>query len=422
LQISPLKTLVIGLDYERAPLSVREKLAISPEIIQESLVECYSLEGVEEVMILSTCNRTEIYAHCKDEDVIVGWLADYAGLDKDKLRQYLYLHVELQVIEHLFRLVSGLESMVLGETQIFGQIKNAYQSGLQAKVIGENLIRLFQCSFSVGKDVRSHTEIGSHAVSIGAAALKVAERIFSDVTRRSVLFVGAGEMIQLCKEHFSGRGIDNLNFTNRTLERAGALAESVNGNFFPLQYLPERLSQFDVIVSCTSSPLPIIGHGALAVAIRMRKHNPMVLVDLAVPRDIESTVAEMDDIFLFSIDDLEDVVRSNLEIRKSAIMAAEEIIRRGILQLRDQINRKELVPLLRSFRDYGEGLRESEMRKALDSLAKGRDPANVIEALAKGLTNKFLHRPSRVLGTAEFKEAEYLAAALAKLHDLDNHR
>ncbi len=422
MQISPLKTLVVGLDYERAPISVREKLAISPEIIQESLMECYALQGVEEVIILSTCNRTEVYACCKDEDVIVSWLADYSGLEQDKLRQYLYLHAEFQAMEHLFRLASGLESMVVGETQIFGQIKNAYQCGLQAKVIGENLIRLFQFSFSIGKDVRSHTEIGSHAVSIGAAALKVAERIFSDVSRRRVLFVGAGEMIQLCKEHFSARGIDNLNFTNRTIERAQALAESVNGNSFPLQYLPERLNQFDVIVSCTASPLAIIGHGALAAAIRARKHNPMVLVDLAVPRDIEPSVAEMDDIFLFSIDDLEDIVRSNLETRKSAFVAAEEIIRCGILQLTDQINRKELVPILRSFRDYGEGLRESEMRKALDALEKGKDPAEVIEALAKGLTNKFLHRPSRVLGTAKFKEAEYLAAALAKLHDLDNHK
>jgi glutamyl-tRNA reductase len=421
-QISAPRTLVVGLDYGRAPIALREKLAIAPELIRESLLECRALDGVEEVTILSTCNRTEIYAHCYDEMVIARWLANFARLEIDKLTHYLYVHSGSKAVEHLIRVASGLESMVLGETQIFGQMKNAYQRALQAEVIGGNLARLFQFGFSVGKDVRSQTEIGSHAVSIGAAAFKVAERIFSNLARRSVLFVGAGEMIELCTDHFFGRGVKSLHFTNRTVQRAEGLASKVGGKFFPLQDLPARLSQFDVIISCTASPLPIIGKGAIDMALGLRKHKPMVLVDLAVPRDIEPTIGEMDDVFLFSIDNLEEIVRSNLEIRKSAIEDAEEIIGRGILQLSDQTHRFEVVPTLRAFRNYGESLREIEVRRALNALGQGRDPRLVIEELSKRLTNKFLHRPSHVLSKVDLNEVEDLAAALAKLHDLDNPR
>lgn len=395
-------------------------MAIGAEQIQDYLESCHSLGSVSEVMILSTCNRTEILAFSDGESEIIRWLSKVANLTPEDMLKFLQIYSDENAIEHLFRVAGGLESMVIGETQIFGQVKNAYQSALQAKTIGKTLVGLCQFSFAVAKDVRSHTDIGSHAVSLGAAAVKIGERIYSNLDTRKILFVGAGEMIRLCTEHFFSRNIRKLCFTNRTISKARDLASLANGDFFPIEELPKKLSQFDMIVSCTASMLPIIGKGAVERAIIERRHEPMVFVDLAVPRDVEPSVSDLEDIFLFSVDDLEDIVRANVGLRQSAVSSADELIKRGVAKYKIQSGRRESVPALREFREYGESLCDLELRKALDGLSKGKDPALVVESLARGLTRKFLHRPSSILNQVELEELDSLVEALVRLYGLSD--
>ena len=410
--------LLVGINYQSSPLEVREKIAISPGDLRTSLRELYSYFQAQELLILSTCNRTEIYGIGVDESKIYEWFVARSGLRSIELDGQVYSLTNQSAVEHLYKVASGLDSMVLGETQILGQIKDAYRICRDEGTIGLRLGKIFEHGFSVAKAIRSNTDIGTQSISLGAATLKVAERIFPDLMRRTVLFVGAGEMIRICLDHFTDSGISDVNFTNRSSSAAENLAGVTGGNFFPLEELPNQLERMDIIVSCTASPVPLIGKGAIERAISNRRHRPILIVDLAVPRDVEVEVGKVDDVFLFSIDDMQDIVSTNMKIRRSAAREAETLINDGVKRLYSWLDGLEVTPALKKFREFGERISEAELKKALDDLSKGSPPEDVVRSLSRAIMNKFLHRPSRLLATAN--DRKELAKVLLRLHLLQD--
>lgn len=412
------KIISIGVDYEVASINIRERLTIDVASLETSLRDCSELNGVSESLILSTCNRTEIFAVCNDYRVLADWLSEMSGVGIDQLIRIVRVYEGFDAARHLFRVASGLESMVIGETQILGQLKQAFRQASDNRTLGTHLNRLFETAFFVAKDVRAKTEVGSHVISLGAAAVKVSERLFGDPSAERVLFIGAGEIIQLCAEYFSSRKFKSLTFANRTLSRAQALAKSFQGEWIQLGQVYEELMHFDVIISCTGSPTPIIGKGAVEAAISGRKHKPLLLIDLAVPRDVEAEVASLDDVFLFSIDDLQDIVQSNAQLRIRAISEAEKIIQDGVEKYKTAIERRRFSETVSAFRNYGEKIQKREIEKAIGSLARGVAPEKVVSDLARGITNKFLHQPSATLNGDNNSDTEELARALEKLYAL----
>jgi glutamyl-tRNA reductase len=350
-----------------------------------------------EAAILSTCNRTELYLEDGDAAAAAQWLAQYHSVAPDELARYLYTLPGDRAVRHAFRVASGLDSMVLGEPQILGQMKEAARAAESAGTLGTVLHRLFQRSFAVAKEVRSTTQVGAASVSMAAAAVKLAARIFPSLREQNVLFIGAGEMIELCATHFAAQGPARIAVANRTVERAGKLASRFNGRAVELKSLAEHLHEYDVVVSCTASSLPILGKGLVERALKQRRRRPMFMVDLAVPRDIEPEVAELGDVFLYTVDDLAGIVSTNLDARRSAVDQAEAIIDMQVSQFMRWLSVRQHVPLIRQLRDQGEETRRHELERALKALARGEDPALVLESLSRGLTNKLLHDPTLAL-------------------------
>lgn len=408
----------MGLDHETAPLSIREMVAVSEQELIVTLQNCSRHLEIDEVMILSTCNRTEVYGSRCSAKKLLSWFLRRCDAELVDLEKHLYVYEEGQAVQHLFGVASGIHSMVLGETQIFGQVKNAFRKAKEAGTLGGYLDRMAQRTFAVAKAVRTDTEIGAHAISLGAAALRIAERIYPNVSSQSILFVGAGEMIKLCLEHFRNRGFKGLYFTNRTLSSAQALANEVNGIAFDFDRLRDYLHKIDIVISCTSSPLPIIGKGAVENALRGRNHQPMLLIDLAVPRDVEAEAASLDDVFLFSIDDMNDIVRTNIRSRQQSIEGAEKIIVEGVRNFLSWIDSRSIAPTLNSFRQHGEKIAEAEIRLALDDLENRANPEEVVRRLGRSLMRKFLHTPSQVLGSESVPDRRILAQALSRLYSL----
>jgi glutamyl-tRNA reductase len=412
----PLVTL--GLNHHTAPLGVRERVVFHVERLGEALAEAKRLLAPE-AAILSTCNRTELYLSgeldAEQRGVAADWLARYHRLDPAELSGYLYTLPHEQAVRHAFRVASGLDSMVLGEPEILGQMKEAARSAEAAGTLGTVLGKLFQRSFAVAKEVRSTTRVGANSVSMAAAAVKLAARIFPSLQDRKVLFIGAGEMIELCATHFAAQGPARITVANRTLERAQALAHRFNARAIELRELGEHLPEHDIVISSTASSLPILGKGLVERALKARRRLPMFMVDLAVPRDIEPEVGELDDVFLYTIDDLQGIVQGNLDARRSAVEQAEAIIDTQVGQFMHWMQMRQSVPLIRALRDQAEDARRLELERALRLLARGDDPRQVLEILSQGLTNKLMHAPTQALNEATGEERRTLAETLARL-------
>jgi glutamyl-tRNA reductase len=405
----------VGLNHQTAPLAVRERVVFHVERLREALTEVK--RGLaSEAAILSTCNRTELYFAGEQPGAVAEWLAQFHRLQPGELAPYLYTRPHDQAVRHAFRVASGLDSMVLGEPQILGQMKEAVRAAESAGTLGTVLHRLFQRTFAVAKEVRSTTSVGAASVSMAAAAVKLAARIFPSLREQSVLFIGAGEMVELCATHFAAQGPARITVANRTLERASRLASRFNGRAIELRTLAEHLHEHDIVVSSTASSLPILGKGLVERALRARRRRPMFMVDLAVPRDIEPEVAELDDVFLYTVDDLAGIVSTNLDARRSAVEQAEAIIDSQVGQFMHWMNVRENVPLIRALRENAEAARRHEVERALASLQRGEDPAGVLESLSHGLTNKLMHGPTQALSEAAGEERRLLAEALARLY------
>ena len=416
----------LGINHHTAPLDVREQVAFQPERLAQALGDLVCERQLREAAILSTCNRTELYCAAEQPSGVTlaaDWLARYHALPVEKLKPYLYSFPQRDTVRHMFRVASGLDSMVLGEPQILGQMKQAARTAEEAGTLGTLLGKLFQRTFSVAKEVRSTTAIGANIVSMAAAAVHLSARIFENIADQRVLFIGAGEMIELCVAHFAGYQPKRITIANRTAERAAALAARFNANVMRLDEVPTSLADYDIVVSCTASTLPIIGLGMVERAVKARRHRPMVMVDLAVPRDIEPEIAELDDIFLYTVDDLAQVVEAGMESRQQAVIEAEQIIASRVDGFLHWMSARETVPVIRSLREHAESLRQAELERAVRLLAKGEDPQRVLEALSHGLTNKLMHGPTRFLNQAEGEHKVEAGRVVRELFNLsrDSH-
>ena len=407
-----------GLNHQTAPLAVREQVAFNVDGMESALRDLVENGAAKEAAILSTCNRMELYCNASQPDHAIDWLARYHDLPRKDLEPYLYTLPRELAVKHSFRVASGLDSMVLGEPQILGQMKQAVRQAEEAGTLGFLLHKLFQRTFSVAKDVRTQTEIGANLVSMAAAAVRLAERIFPSISEQRVLFIGAGEMIELNAVHFAARNPKHITVANRTLDHAQTLARRINGHAITLAELPEQLVHHDIIVTCTASQLPILGKGMVERALKSRKHKPLFIVDLAVPRDVEAEVAELSDVFLYSVDDIAEVVKDGLDARQSAVKEAEVIIASGVSDFLHWMESREVVPTIRALRDHAERSRRHEVEKALRLLAKGESPEKVLEAMSSGLTNKFLHAPTHALNQVHGGERENFLEVVHRLYHL----
>ncbi|MBI3140501.1 MAG: glutamyl-tRNA reductase [Rhodocyclales bacterium] len=408
----------LGLNHHTAPLAVREQVAFDPMHLPQALVELTRAKPVREAAILSTCNRTELYCAAEAPPAAADWLAEYHRLPATSISPYLYTLPSRDAVRHMFRVASGLDSMVLGEPQILGQMKQAARVAEDAGTLGTLLHKLFQKTFAVAKEVRSTTAIGANIVSMAAASVHMAERIFENIAEQRVLFIGAGEMIELCAAHFAARKPKRLTVANRTPERAQALAARFSGDAIRLDEIGDKLAAYDIVVSCTASPLPIIGLGLAERAIKARRHRPVVMVDLALPRDIEPEVAGLDDVFLYTLDDLGAIVESGMESREKAVVEAEAIILTRVESFLHWMEAREVVPTIRALREAAEHARRHEVDHALRLLAKGEDPQRVLESLSHGLTNKLMHGPTAALSQSEGPSRAALAELIARIYRL----
>ncbi|MEO8755855.1 MAG: glutamyl-tRNA reductase [Casimicrobiaceae bacterium] len=400
----------LGLNHATAPVEVRERVAFTPDTLGDALRDLVGAKRVKEAAILSTCNRTEVYFHGDDPDPIAHWLAGFHNLPEGSLHPYVYTLPQDRAVTHAFRVASGLDSMVLGEPQILGQMKHAVRSAESAGSLGLVLNRLFQRTFAVAKDVRSKTDIGSASISMAAAAVKLAERIFPSISGQRLLLIGAGEMIELAAAHFVAKNPKSVTVANRTFERGSQLASRLGAEAITLNELPDRLASFDIIVTCTASTLPILGKGTLERVVKQRKHAPVFIVDLAVPRDVEPEAAELDDVFLYSVDDLAEIVKGNLQVRRESVVQAEQMISDHSGQFLRWLEGRTIVPTIAALHGHHDGLRSIELERARKMLAAGESPDKVLDALARGLTNKFLHAPLSALnGAGEAERAELIA-------------
>lgn len=406
----------LGLNHQTAPLAVRERVVFAPDALGHALRDLLARPKVSEAAILSTCNRTELYIHGTEPQPVVRWLEDFHQVPKDSLTPYVYTLPRERAVAHAFRVASGLDSMVLGEPQILGQMKEAVRCAESAGSLGLVLNRLFQRTFAVAKDVRSQTDIGSASISMAAAAVKLAERIFPAISGQRLLLIGAGEMIELAATHFAARNPRSITIANRTLERGRELAARFTAEAITLNELPQRLHEFDIVVTCTASMLPILGKGLLERAVKTRRHAPIFVVDFGVPRDVEPEAAELDDVFLYSIDDLSHIVQGNLQIRKEAVVQAEAMIATQAANFLRWLEGRSVVPTITALHGHHDQLRAAELERARKLLANGTPPAEVLELLARGLTNKFLHAPTQALNQANDAERAELVAMFEKIY------
>src|SRR5437867_1083874 len=347
----------LGLNHTTAPLAVRERVAFAPDALTDALRDLTGGRKVKEAAILSTCNRTEVYFHGDDPQWVARWLERVQNLSRDALAPYVYMLPREQTVTHAFRVASGLDSLVLGEPQILGQMKQAVRSAEAAGSLGVILNRLFQRTFAVAKDVRTQTDIGSASISMAAAAVKLAERIFPSIAEQRLLLIGAGEMIELAAAHFAAKMPKSITVANRTFERGSQLAARLGAEAITLNELSDRLQQFDIIITGTASSLPILGKGTLERVVKQRKHAPVFIVDLAVPRDVEPEAADLDDVFLYSVDDLSEIVKGNLEIREAAVAEAEEIIVEQSAQFMRWLEGRAVVPTIKALHEEAEAMR-----------------------------------------------------------------
>ncbi|WP_296055834.1 glutamyl-tRNA reductase [uncultured Amphritea sp.] len=388
--------LALGINHKTASVSVREKVAFAPEQMADALAQACELAHLKEVAILSTCNRTELYCSTELEGTraLLEWLGRYHNLDPDELQRCSYAHWGQDAAQHMMRVASGLDSLVLGEPQILGQLKSSYAVSQSSGVVGAELDRLFQQTFAVAKKVRTDTAIGENPVSVAYASVSLAQHIFADLSQSKALLIGAGETIELVARHLSEAGVKQMTVANRTLVRAETLAQEFNARAILLGDIPEALEDADIVIASTASQLPILGKGAVESALKKRKHRPVFMVDIAVPRDIEQEVADLDDVYLYTVDDLKEVIEENVRSRESAAREAEILVEAGASEFMRQMRSLGAVETVMSLRQQAEQLRDVELEKALRQLSNGKDTQEVLNNLARGLTNKLIHSPT----------------------------
>ena len=416
--------IALGINHRTAPVELREQVAITGERISSALRGLTALPMVSEAAILSTCNRTELYCDLQEPglDGITNWLASYHGIDPDLIRPYLYSYPDESAVRHLLRVAGGLDSMIIGEPQILGQMKEAYQAASDAGTLDNALGRLFQHTFSVAKQIRTDTAIGESPVSVAFAAVSLAKQIFGDFTSQTALLIGAGETIELTARHLRDQQLGRLVVANRTPENAHRLATRFNGYGIGLDEIPAHLAEADIVISATGSPHSILDKAIVTKALKSRKHRPVFMVDIAVPRDIDADVAELEDIYLYTVDDLQDVIQENLKSRQQAAQQAEEIIDVQVERFMSWLRAQDAVSTIKGYRQQAEQQRDEVIRKAQQMLASGKDPQEALVFLANTLTNKLTHAPSvRIREAAENGESELLDAALV-LFNIDKDK
>jgi len=414
--------LTIGLNHKTAPVDVRERLTFGPDIIVAALRNITEKLGVKEAVILSTCNRTELYCttNSKTRDDICHWMSDFHGLDPAMVNPSLYSHTNEDAVSHLLSVCSGLDSLVLGEPQILGQVKTAYQTANDAGVTGKLLCRLFQHAFSAAKQVRTDTAIGSSPVSVAFAAVTLAKQIFSDTSNQTALLIGAGETIELTARHLHQQGIKEIIVANRTIEKAHELASQFDGFAIGLTEIPSHLAKADIVISSTASPLPILGKGTVESALKTRRHKPIFMVDLAVPRDIETEVSDLDDIYLYTVDDLQEVIQDNLKSRLEAAEQAKEIIQLQTDEFMSWLRSLDAVTLIQDYRNQAEETRDEVLLRAQRMIENGKTAEEALSFLANTLTNKLLHVPSQQLREASSNGNTKILDAANALFQLNN--
>ena len=414
--------IILGINHRTAPVDVRERVVFPAESLPAALRELASLPHIEAASILSTCNRTELCfmvescaPEAEDDAAVQAWLSQYHQLPLAELKPYLYVHTDNKAVRHLLRVASGLDSMILGEPQILGQIKTAYQVAEHAGTLDIHLRRLFQHTFSVAKQVRTDTQIGASPVSVAFAAVSLARQIFGDLASHTALLIGAGETIELAARHLHEKGLGRMIVANRTLERAHALAGEFDGYAISLSELSAHLAEADIIISSTASPLPVVGKGSMETALKQRKHRPVFIVDIAVPRDIEPEIADLEDIYLYTVDDLQEVIQENLKSRQDAAKQAEEIIDVQAGHFIGWLRSLDAVATICEYRGEAQRLRDEVLAKSRQQLAQGKEPGDVLAYLAHTLTNKLIHRPSANLRQAGYEGKQELVEAARQL-------
>ena len=395
--------LTLGLNHETAPIEIRERAAVTADHLEEALHDLIARPGIGEAALLSTCNRTEIYCRQDNQDAgqLKKWISQYHDWPEDDVSKYLYVHPNRDAVRHAYRVAAGLDSMVLGESQILGQMKSAFAIAHKIGTTCKILNRLFQSSFSVAKNIRTNTGVGTSAVSVAYAAVLLARQIFDSLEDQSVMLIGAGETIELVGKHLVEKGVKNILVANRTIERGERLANELNGRAIALDELAEDLPHCDILISSTASTLPLIGKGLVETSLKARKNKPMFMVDLAVPRDIEEQVNELQNVFLYTVDDLNQIIETNLASRREAASEAQEIVESQSDEFMEWLGSLNSVPTIRALRDHVDQLTEVELEKAFRLIAKGENPEVVIEQFAYALGNKIMHRPSKALSDGE---------------------
>jgi glutamyl-tRNA reductase len=412
--------LALGINHKTAPVDIRERVAFTPEKVPVALSELRATNNVREVAILSTCNRTELYCGVDGDDSreLREWFSAFHELRYDEVEPYFYSHPDKLAVRHILRVASGLDSLVLGEPQILGQMKQAYSTASQAGTVGQLLNRLFQHTFTVAKQVRTDTAIGASPVSVAFAAVSLSRQIFSDHSEHTALLIGAGETIELVARHLHENGIGRIIVANRTVEKAHNLASEFGGYAIALSEIPEHLAEADIVISSTASQLPILGKGAVETAIKQRRHRPMLLVDIAVPRDIESQVGELEDVFLYTVDDLQEIIQEGLRSRQEAAQQAEEIIDTQVTHFMSWLRSLSAVETIRDYRQSVEQIRDEALQHAMRQLKSGKTPDFVLNELARQLTNKLMHSPCQGMRQAGYDGRSELLDAARELFDI----
>ncbi|MBY5992744.1 glutamyl-tRNA reductase [Ferrimonas balearica] len=406
----------IGINHKTASVSLREKVAFGPDILTDALKSLAGETRTGEAVILSTCNRTELYTNQVESERLIAWLSQFHNLNEAELRECVYMHTGQSAVQHLLRVSAGLDSLVLGEPQILGQIKQAFSDAKQVGTIAHTLDRLFQHTFKVAKRIRTETEIGSSAVSVAFAAVNLARHIFDDLSQSRVLLVGAGETIELVARHLTEQGVNNMVVANRTLARAEGMAAEFGAQAVTLSQIPEHLAEADIVISSTASPLPILGKGMVENALKARRHQPMLLVDIAVPRDIESEVGDLENAYLYTVDDLQGIVQKNMASRLEAAEQAELIAHEQSGEFMSWLRSLDSVATIRAFRAQSDTVKQDALQRAQERLAAGAEPEAVMLELANKLTNKLIHSPTQALSKAarsgDLDSLELLRSAL----------
>lgn len=412
--------LAFGINHKTAPVDIRERVAFTPTQIPEALRDLVSSPHIQEAAIISTCNRTELYCGLDYQDtaLITRWLSDFHCLAVNDIEPYIYTYPDHDAVRHALRVASGLDSMVLGEPQILGQMKDAYIAANEAGTLGGLLDRLFQHSFSVAKQVRTDTAIGASPVSVAFAAVSLAKQIFSNFEEHTAMLIGAGETIELTARHLHESGIGRMIIANRTVERAHSVAGEFGAYAISLQEIPKHLAEADIVISSTASPLPILGKGSVESALKVRKHRPMLLVDIAVPRDIEPEVRKLSDVYLYTVDDMQEIIQEGLRSRQEAAAQAEDIIDIQVTHFMNWVQSLGAVSTIRAVREMAETNRDEELQVALLQIANGKDPEEVMRRFAHRLTNKLIHQPSAQLKQAGYEGRDDLFKAAVKLFNL----